>query len=110
MTFIKTGLAAARSALALVLMALGNPALAQKRGGVLKMYFFDSPASMSIHEEATIAGQGPMMGVFNNLVMYKQDVPQAQARYDRPRPGQRMVMGRGRQGADVQIAPGRQMA
>jgi peptide/nickel transport system substrate-binding protein len=49
-----------------------GPAVAQKSGGVLKMYFFDSPASMSIHEEATIAGQGPMMGVFNNLVMYDQ--------------------------------------
>ena len=61
----------------LLLAVAGNPALAQKRGGILKMYFFDSPASMSIHEEATIAGQGPMMGVFNNLVMYKQDVPQA---------------------------------
>src|ERR1700739_2990026 len=54
-----------------------QPALAEKAGGVLKIYFFDSPASMSIHEEATIAGQGPMMGVFNNLVMYKQDVPQS---------------------------------
>src|SRR5437870_2078057 len=32
---------------------------------------------MSIHEETTAAGQGPMMGVFNNLVMYKQDVPQS---------------------------------
>ena len=61
----------------LLLAAAGNPALAQKPGGVLKMYFFDSPASMSIHEEATIAGQGPMMGVFNNLVMYDQNVPQA---------------------------------
>ena len=50
---------------------------AQKSGGVLKVYFFDSPASMSIHEEATIAAEGPMMGVFNNLVMYKQDVPQS---------------------------------
>src|SRR4051812_42720146 len=59
-------------------VTLGHaPALAQKPGGTLKLYFFDSPASMSIHEEATIAGQGPMMGVFNNLVMYKQDVPQA---------------------------------
>jgi len=59
-------------------VALGHePALAQKQGGTLKLYFFDSPASMSVHEEATIAGQGPMMGVFNNLVMYKQDVPQA---------------------------------
>src|SRR5499427_2656483 len=52
-------------------------ACAQKRGGVLKIYFFDSPASMSIHEETTAAGQGPMMGVFNNLVLYKQDVPQS---------------------------------
>jgi peptide/nickel transport system substrate-binding protein len=32
---------------------------------------------MSIHEEATIAGQGPAMGVFNNLVMYDQHVPQS---------------------------------
>src|SRR5436305_2393536 len=55
----------------------GNTALAQKTGGILKVYFFDSPASMSIHEEATIAAEGPMMGVFNNLVMYKQDVPQS---------------------------------
>src|SRR6185436_17724225 len=61
----------------LLLAMASNSALAQKRGGVLKMYFFDSPASMSIHEEATIAGQGPMMGVFNNLVVYKQDMPQA---------------------------------
>ena len=56
---------------------VGGSALAQKTGGILKVYFFDSPASMSIHEEATIAAQGPMMGVFNNLVMYKQDVPQS---------------------------------
>src|SRR5437773_7799623 len=54
----------------------GGGAFAQKPGGVLKMYFFDSPASMSIHEEATIAGQGPMMGVFNNLVMYDQHIAQ----------------------------------
>src|ERR1044072_1591084 len=53
------------------------PAWAQKPGGVLKVYFFDSPASMSIHEEATIAGQGPMMGVFNNLVMYDQGKPRS---------------------------------
>src|SRR5882757_3818736 len=54
-----------------------DTAFAQKSGGTLKMYFFDSPASMSIHEEATIAGQGPMMGVFNNLVMYDQHVAQS---------------------------------
>jgi peptide/nickel transport system substrate-binding protein len=62
-----------------LLAALLSPhlAVAQKQGGVLKVYFFDSPASMSIHEEATIAGQGPTMGAFNNLVMYKQDVAQS---------------------------------
>jgi peptide/nickel transport system substrate-binding protein len=35
-----------------------------------------SPASMSIHEESTIATLGPMMGVFNNLVIFDQHVPQ----------------------------------
>src|SRR5215475_6295169 len=57
-------------------MLAGETALAQKQGGVLKMSHFDSPASMSLHEEATAAANRPMMGVFNNLVMYKQDVPQ----------------------------------
>jgi peptide/nickel transport system substrate-binding protein len=57
--------------------SIGEAAFAQKQGGVLKIYFFDSPASVSIHEETTAAGQGPVMGVFNNLVMYKQDVPQS---------------------------------
>jgi peptide/nickel transport system substrate-binding protein len=68
-------LAAAAGALAAIVSP--DLALAQKQGGTLKVYFFDSPASMSIHEEATIAAEGPMMGVFNNLVMYKQDVPQS---------------------------------
>jgi peptide/nickel transport system substrate-binding protein len=55
---------------------LGEPAFAQKQGGIVRMSHFDSPASMSLHEEATAAANRPMMGVFNNLVMYKQDVPQ----------------------------------
>src|SRR5260370_24626099 len=59
----------------LAVMAAAGAAFAQQPGGVLKVYFFDSPASMSIHEEATFAAQGPMMGVFNNLVMYNQDIP-----------------------------------
>ncbi len=49
---------------------------AQKQGGVLKVSHFDSPASMSLHEEATAAVNRPMMGVFNNLIMYNQDVAQ----------------------------------
>ena len=42
----------------------------------LRVSIFDSPATMSIHEEFTIAAQGPAMGVFNNLVMYDQHVAQ----------------------------------
>jgi peptide/nickel transport system substrate-binding protein len=51
-------------------------ASAQKQGGILKMYHRDSPPSASIHEEATFSTVTPFMGVFNNLVMYKQDVAQ----------------------------------
>jgi peptide/nickel transport system substrate-binding protein len=60
----------------LTAMAGAEAAFAQKEGGILRMSHFDNPASMSLHEEATAAANRPMMGVFNNLVMYKQDVPQ----------------------------------
>jgi len=51
--------------------ALGiTPAWAQKHGGSLKLYTLDSPASMSILEETTVFAQRPVMGVFNNLVMF----------------------------------------
>src|SRR5207302_4294966 len=63
-------------AVAVIVGAAAGIAHAQKPGGVLQMSHFDSPASMSLHEEATAAVNRPMMGVFNNLVMYKQDVPQ----------------------------------
>ena len=49
---------------------------AQKPGGVLRMFSPDSPASMSILEEATAFSQRPMMAVFNNLVIYDQKVEQ----------------------------------
>src|SRR6516165_9952941 len=60
----------------LIAMSAGAVAFAQKPGGVLKIYHRDSPASMSILEEATNSTEIPMMGVFNNLVLYEQDVPQ----------------------------------
>ena len=53
------------------------PAFAEKQGGVLKLSHFDSPASMSILEEATRATVQPMMGVFNNLVLYDQHIAQS---------------------------------
>ena len=60
----------------LIALSGGGAAWAQKTGGILKMYSPDSPASMSIHEESTVFAEGPMMGVFNNLVMFDQHVKQ----------------------------------
>src|SRR5919108_2916889 len=57
-------------------MLATNAAVAQKSGGILKMYHRDSPASMSILEEGTNSTEIPMMGVFNNLVMYDQHIAQ----------------------------------
>jgi peptide/nickel transport system substrate-binding protein len=63
-------------AVAGVLIAAGaGPALAQKTGGVLRVQHWDSPASMSIHEEATYSTVVPNMGVMNNLVLYDQHKP-----------------------------------
>ena len=50
--------------------------VAQTQGGILKMYSNDSPASISLLEEGDYFSLRPMMGVFNNLVIYKQDVAQ----------------------------------
>jgi peptide/nickel transport system substrate-binding protein len=47
-----------------------------KHGGVLRMEHRGGIASASILEEATFSTVVPFMGIFNNLVMYKQDVAQ----------------------------------
>src|SRR5258708_16539194 len=52
------------------------PAAEPKQGGTLRMYHRDSPGSASIHDEATYSTNVPFMPVFNNLVIYKQDVAQ----------------------------------
>src|SRR5499433_1602349 len=59
-----------------VALLVGPPAVAQKSGGILRVPWFDSPPSLSLLEESTVAANRPMMGVFNNLVIYKQDVRQ----------------------------------
>jgi len=66
----------AMAALLLIAGLAAEPALAQKSGGILRVHQWDSPPSLSIHEEVTIATVVPMMGVFNNLIMYDQHVPQ----------------------------------
>src|SRR5712672_1335988 len=47
---------------------------AQKAGGILKIQHMDTPPSASIHEEATVSVAVPFMALFNNLVMYDQNV------------------------------------
>ena len=60
----------------LAAILLAGTASAEKSGGTLRVYHRDSPASMSVHEEGTIGVIMPMMGVFNNLVVFDQNVPQ----------------------------------
>ena len=58
-------------------MALGGGAAsAQKAGGILRLYSPASPANMSMLEAPTIVAEMPMMGVFNNLIMFDQHKPQ----------------------------------
>jgi peptide/nickel transport system substrate-binding protein len=60
----------------LVALSLAQPAHAQMAGGTIKIGHFDSPASMSMLEESTAAVNRPTMAVFNNLVLYDQNVKQ----------------------------------
>jgi peptide/nickel transport system substrate-binding protein len=63
------GLMALTAALASLAAAnAGEP----KHGGILKIYHRETPGGISIHEEATFSTNVPMMGVFNNLVLYDQ--------------------------------------
>src|SRR5205823_308071 len=73
-------------AAAAVVLASGiaQIAVAQKPGGVLRVYHRDSPASMSIHEEGTNSTEIPMMGVFNNLVLFDQQIAQNSLQTVRP--------------------------
>ena len=57
-----------------MLAGVAGTAFAQKDGGIQKFYHRGTPPSGSIHEEATNSTVSPYMGVYNNLVMYKQDV------------------------------------
>jgi peptide/nickel transport system substrate-binding protein len=60
----------------LVALSVASAAMAQKGGGILKMYSNQNPASMSIYEEISLIAPLSMMGVFNNLVLFDQHVKQ----------------------------------
>ena len=57
------------AAISAVLLA-ATPALAQKRGGTLRLYHNDTPPSTSLLEESTIASVTPFAAIFNNLVVF----------------------------------------
>jgi peptide/nickel transport system substrate-binding protein len=53
-----------------------GPAAPQKQGGILRMYIWDNPPSMSMLDGVNPLAQRATMGVFNNLVMFDQHVRQ----------------------------------
>ena len=48
---------------------------AQKSGGTLRIQHMDTPPSASIHEESTVSVAVPFMSIYNNLVIFDQNVP-----------------------------------
>jgi peptide/nickel transport system substrate-binding protein len=68
-------IAIAVAALLIALLGAGATALAQKHGGTLRIHNPESIASLSMLEEFANA-QLPIMGMFNNLVMFDQHVAQ----------------------------------
>ena len=94
----------------LLALSAANAAFAQKHGGILRLGHFDSPASMSMLEESTQAVNRPMSGVFNNLVMFDQHVPQNSVRSIVPDLDHRLGVERGGDRADFSTAARRQMA
>jgi peptide/nickel transport system substrate-binding protein len=65
------------AAAALLLTVVGaNAAWAQKAGGILKLYSWDNPASVSPLDGPNPIGARTIAPVFNNLVMFDQQVKQ----------------------------------
>src|SRR3954454_10239969 len=64
------------AAAVLAVAVFAGPVAAQKYGGTLVIQHWDSPASMSTHEATSYSVIVPMMGVFNNLVLFRQDKEQ----------------------------------
>jgi peptide/nickel transport system substrate-binding protein len=60
----------------LITVCAAGGALAQKSGGILKVYNADSPPGLNIYEQATPWGQGPLMSVYNNLILFDQHIAQ----------------------------------
>jgi peptide/nickel transport system substrate-binding protein len=58
-----------------VALLAATPAIAQKKGGTLRLYHNDTPPSTSLLEESTIASVTPFAAIFNNLVVFDPAKP-----------------------------------
>ena len=94
--------------LSLALALVGSVAGAQtpKSGGTLKIYQRDSPASASIHEEATFSNNVPFMGIFNNLVIFDQHIAQNSPDTIRPELADSWAWGDGGKTLTFKLHPG----
>jgi peptide/nickel transport system substrate-binding protein len=74
-----------RALLPCILLAMtAAAAYAQKYGGTLRFPLRENPSSASLHEESSITAIQPFMAVFNNLVIYDQQIEMATADSIRP--------------------------
>ena len=67
---------AVAASVAVIAISASGTASAQKSGGVLKIYVWDNPPSMSMLDGGNPIVQRTTMEVFNNLVMFDQHVKQ----------------------------------
>lgn len=79
-----------RSRLSLIVLAALPKCLqtrSQHMGGYLRILHRDTPGAMSIHEETSNSGLIPMMGLFNDLVLYDQHIARRSLETIRPELG-----------------------
>jgi len=70
--------------LSALLASTAMSAVAQKSGGTLRLPLRENPSSASLHEESSISAMLPFMAVFNNLVIYDQQLDMASPESIRP--------------------------
>ena len=69
------GMAKAALVLLSALPLISSPAIAQKKGGTLRLYHNDNPPSASLLEESTISSVTPFAAIYNNLVVFDPAKP-----------------------------------
>src|SRR5690348_1604362 len=98
------------AALLLIALTVSHSALAQKHGGVLKTWEFDSPASMSDPRRIDDRGGAPDDGRIQQPRPVRPARKADQPRVDRARARDQLVMERGADRIDDAAAARREMA